>query len=192
MSFQYSYVFNNLTGMRTDMIDQTQSQIQNLKYGDYQVANNFSENISSGQTEFATTQPGFLAHNIGLAPVVIDDESRLMFMENRMDRHYEKLQLFQRPFASVPYMGRGGGDPSVEFQLLQGELVDKHKSVNPTFEQPEFELDSYPMQDDLKNYILNPANNVEELALEGWRRGGASARENGMQSSKITRPIVNF
>jgi len=48
------------------------------------------------------------------------------------------------------------------------------------------------MQDDLKNYILNPANNVEELALEGWRRGGASARENGMQSSKIARPIVNF
>jgi hypothetical protein len=191
MSFQYSYVFNNLTGMRSDAVDQTQTQIQNSKFGDYQVTNNFSNNISSGQTEFATTQPGFLAHNIGPAPVIVDSESTL-FMNNRMDRHYEKLQLIQRPFLTVPYMGRGAGDPTVESQLLQGETEDKHKSINPTFEKPEFQPDDYPMQDDLKNYILNPANNVEEMALEGWRRGGVSARENGMKSSTITRPVVNF
>ena len=194
MSFQHSYTFNNLTGMRTDTIDQTQAQMQNLKFGDYQVTNNFSENNSAGQIEFATTQPGFLMYNKGPAPFVIDDESKILFSDptSQLDRSLEKLQLFQRPFATVPYMGRGGADPAVEFQLLQGELEDKHKSVNPTFEKAGFDLNEYPMQDDLKNYILNPANNVEELALDGWRRGGSSARENGLQPSNTPRPGMNF
>jgi hypothetical protein len=33
------------------------------------------------------------------------------------------------------------------------------------------------MRDDLRKKINNPANSVEELAMNGWIRGGASARE---------------
>ena len=194
MSYHHSYTFNNLTGMKSDSIDQTQAHIQNTKFGEYQVTNNFSENNSQGQINFANSQPGFLMHNMAPAPFVIDDESKIMFAETRMDRPFEKLQLFQRPFLTIPYMGRGGGDVSVEFQLMQGELTDKHKSVNPTFERAQFDLENYPMQDDLKSYINNPSNNVEELAMDGWRRGGVSARENGTKPSNAptTRPAMRF
>ena len=32
-SLQYSYAFNNLTGIRSDTIDQTQTNVQNNKFG---------------------------------------------------------------------------------------------------------------------------------------------------------------
>lgn len=192
MSYQHSYSFNNLTGMKSDAIDKTQVEIQNTRFGDYLVTNHFSDNNSQGTVDFALSQPGFLIHNIRPAPFAIDDESKIFLEESQLDRPFEKLQLFQRPFATIPYMGRGGGDADIEFQLKQGELEDKHKSINPTFEMPAFDLDNYPMQDDLKDYIGKPENSIEDLALEGWKRGGVSARENGIQLSNLPRPTMRF
>lgn len=190
--YQHSYTFNNLSGLKSDTIDLRQNELQNSKFGDYVVSNHFSENNSQGHVDFALSQPGFLMYNMAPAPFVIDDESKILFEDTQMDRPFEKLQLFQRPFVTVPYMGRGGGDIDVEFQLKQGELEDKHKSVNPTFEMPQFDLENYPMQDELKTYIGNPQNSIEEYALDGWTRGGISARESGISSSNTTRPDMRF
>ena len=35
----------------------------------------------------------------------------------------------------------------------------------------------YPLMDDVKERITNPAYSVEEAALNGWTRGGASSRD---------------
>jgi hypothetical protein len=183
---QSSYVFNNLTGIRSDEIDQTQSNVQNAKYGQYLVTNNYTENNSIQQIDFAIQQPGFILHNYGLAPFAIDDESSVLFSNNQYERPTEKLQLFERPFLTVPYLGRGGGDPLIESQLLQGELIDQRKSVNTVMDKPFIDYSQYPLQDDIKTYITNPANQVEELAMDGWTRGGSSARESGQHMSRPT------
>jgi hypothetical protein len=188
-SYQNSYVFNNLTGIRSDAIDQTQTNVQNTKFGEYTVTNNFNENNSKGQVDFAIQQPGFIMRNYGPAPFVIDDESSVLFANQENERSVEKLQLFQRPFLTVPYLGRGGGDPTVESQLQQGEQMDQRKSVNTIMDKPFVDYSQYPLQDDIKSYINNPSNQVEELAMNGWTRGGSSARESGQQ---LTRPSMTM
>jgi hypothetical protein len=188
-SFQSSYTFNNLSGIRSDAIDQTQTNVQNNKYGHYQVTNNFKENNSPGQVDFAMQQPGFIMRNYGPAPFVIDDESAVLFSNQENERPVEKLQLYERPFLTVPYLGRGGGDPTIESQLLQGEQIDHHKSVNTIMDKPFTDYSQYPLQDDIQSYINNPANQVEELAMNGWTRGGSSTRESGQQ---LSRPATNM
>ena len=86
-------------------------------------------------------------------------------------------QLFARPFATVPYLGRGGGNPILESQLQQGETIRDLKSVSTISETTYIDYNQYPMSDDLRKQISNPANSVEELAMNGWIRGGASSRD---------------
>lgn len=188
-SLQSSYLFNNLTGIRSDSIDQTQTNLQNARFGAYVVTNNYGENNSPGHIDFASQQPGFVMHNYGPAPFAIDDESAVLFANQENERAVEKLQLFQRPFLTVPYLGRGGGNPDIEAQLLHGEQFDQRKSVNTIMDKSFADYSQYPLQDDIKSYINNPANQVEELAMNGWTRGGSSARENGQQ---LSRPSVQM
>ena len=186
MSTLNSYVFNNTGGIRSDMTDITQQNIQNTRFGNYSVSNYFSENVSSSHIDFATSQPGLLIRGEGVAPAVIDQESQLFNSEN--ERHFEKLQLHQRPFITVPYLGRGGGDPTIESQLQQGEIVSDKKSVATVSEMPYINYDTYPMRDDLKSYISDPTNSVQELSMEGWVRGGTSARYNYKEETSKYHP----
>ena len=54
MSTLHSYVFNNMSGLRSDMVDQTQVNVQNTKFGSYSVSNYFSDSASNSQVNFAT------------------------------------------------------------------------------------------------------------------------------------------
>jgi hypothetical protein len=180
MSTLNSYLFNNISGLRSDMTDQTQQNIQNTRFGAYSVSNYFSENTSDNQIKFATSQPGLYVSNAGisggLASSAVDFESQLL--TPIMDRSVDgKVQLFQRPFATVPYLGRGSGDPTLESKLQQGEIVSDKKSVSTVSELSYMDYSSYPMMDSLRQQIANPSNSVQELAMDGWVRGGVSARE---------------
>ena len=42
----------------------------------------------------------------------------------------EKLQLHQRPFVTVPYLGRGPSKPDLESKLMQGEVITEKKSTS--------------------------------------------------------------
>lgn len=177
MSTLNSYLFNNISGLRSDMTDQSQQNIQNTRFGAYTVSNYFSGNPSDAQVKFASSQPGlYVSDGLGVAPSVIDVESRLF--SPIIDRSVDgKVQLFQRPFATVPYLGRGSGDPTLESKLQQGEIVSDKKSVATISELSYIDYSNYPMMDSLKEKIGNPANSVQELAMDGWVRGGISARE---------------
>jgi hypothetical protein len=164
-----------MSSLKADAPDQTQHNLQNTRFGNYSVENYFSG--SANQARFATEIPGFLVSSgFSIAPSVVDIESRL-FNKIESERPSEKLQLFERPFATVPYLGRGGGDPTLEAQLQQGQMIRDIKSVATVSEKPYIDFQNYPIRDDLRSKITNPANSVEEVAMNGWTRGGASARE---------------
>jgi hypothetical protein len=177
MSTLNSYTFNNMGSLKADVPDQTQSALQNTRFGSYTVSNYFSNYSSDSQIKFASEHPGFLASNIGVSSSVVDVQSKL-FNKSQSERATEKLQLFQRPFATVPYLGRGGGDPTLEAQLQQGQMIRDVKSVATVSEKPYIDYKTYPLRDDLRTQVTNPANSVEEVAMNGWVRGGASARQN--------------
>ena len=177
MSTINSYMFNNMGRIGQDVTDQTQQNVHNTRFGNYTLSNYFSESVSDSQIQFATAQSGIMLNAVsGVANSVVDVHSYLL-NNKESERPLEKLQLSQRPFITVPYLGKGSGDPTLESQLQQGEIVSDRKSVSTISETSYVNYSSYPMQDDIKSRVTNPVYSVEESALDGWVRGGASTRD---------------
>lgn len=180
MSTLHGYTFNTMASLKADAPDQTQQNVQNTRFGNYSVSNYFSGYGTNSQVNFASEIPGFVAKGGSPAGAVIDVESQL-FNKVGLERSPEKLQLFERPFKTVPYLGRGGGDPTLEAQLQQGQTIRDMKSVATVSELPYIDYQNYPLRDDLRSQVTNPANSVEEVAMNGWTRGGASARDSSVR-----------
>jgi hypothetical protein len=106
-----------------------------------------------------------------------------LLLNSENERPLEKLQLMQRPFVTVPYLGRGSCDPSLESQLLQGEIVSEKKSASTLSEKSLSGYTIYPSDDNMVQRVQNPKNTIEEAALNGWVRGGAASREMSGDSS---------
>jgi len=190
-----SYAFNNLARIGSDVDDNTQRTLYNTRFSNHILSNYFSENLSDTHVKFATEQPALMynaINGVGIAGSVVDVDS-LLHLKNTNERPLEKLQLMQRPFITVPYLGRGSCDPVLESQLHQGEIVSDRKSVSTISETTYINYDTYPLRDDLKSRINNPAYSVEEAALSGWVRGGVASREmaNDTNFSKNYRPKNN-
>jgi len=184
-----SYLFNSMGRIGIDITDQTAQNLHNTRFGNYMVANYFSDSTTGQQVQFATQQPNVMMNaKSGVASGAIDQYSFLL-TNTDTERPLEKLQLNQRPFMTVPYLGRGSGDPTLESQLLQGECVSDKKSVTTVSEMSYMNQANFPMMDDLKSRIGNPAYSIEESALDGWTRGGVSARDTQFASN--SRPSGN-
>lgn len=178
--FEYKsdYVFNRSDRLGNDSMDMTQKTIQNSKYlnsvfSQYEVDNNH------GSKDFASSIPGMnfsgTSCGSGLCGSTVDHESDL-FWKTTQERPLERLQLHERPFLTIPYLGRGSVDTNIESQLIQGETVRGKKSATTVMENNFYDLNKYPM-DPEKKERMNQKNNIEELALDGWTRGGKSARD---------------
>jgi len=175
-----SYEFNNMARIGNDSTDQTQRTVTNTRFANYTLSNFFSETLSDSHVQFATQQPTLtfsgLVNGSGLNGSVVDTDS-LLTIRTEQERPLEKLQLFERPFLTVPYLGRGSCDPTLESQLQQGELVSDKKSVSTIMEKSFTKYSLYPTDNQMEERVKNPANTVEEAALDGWVRGGMATRE---------------
>jgi len=182
-----SYLFNSMGRIGIDLTDQTAENLYNTRFGNYMVSNYFSDSTSDQHIQFATQQPNVLPNGkSGVAGGVIDQYSFLL-TGTETERPLEKLQLNRRLFNTVPYLGKGSGDPTLESQLFQGEKVSDKKSVSTVSEESYINYATYPMMEDLKSRIGNPAYSVQEVALDGWVRGGTSARDTSFSSNSRPR-----
>ena len=88
-----------------------------------------------------------------------------------------RISLNERPYLTVPYLGRGKCDPLLESQIQQGDFANNKKSINPSSEVSYIQYSQTPLLPTLKATISNPANLIESNAAEGWIRGGLPSRE---------------
>ena len=176
MSIINGYEFNNMGRIGTDMTDQTQKNQFNTRYGNYMLSNYSNEVASDTSINFAVQQPNVMMNaSYGVNGSLIDVNSSLLLnMEN--ERPLEKLQLMSRPFLTVPYLGKGAVDTTLESQLLQGEASHDRKSVSTIMDQNFSSKSQYILDE---NALKNSSNPIEELAMNGWTRGGNSTREYG-------------
>jgi len=171
---QSDYVFNGLSRIGNDVTDNSQFNIQNARFSNLVLTNYFSDKVSNSHVNFTTQYPGlsYTGHiGPGIGGALVEDENNILW-GTEQERPLEKLQLFSRPFTTVPYLGRGSCDPTLEAQLLQGEYVRSKKSVYTSdVENSFYEPNNYP----------GPVvvNSVEEVALGGWSRGGVDTRTTG-------------
>ena len=175
-----SYAFGNMGRIGMDECSQSQVDVQNLLYNNYLLQNYFASDCTMTKPiEFATTQIGVNytgGYNVGAGGCNIDDSSNLQI--GTIQTHPKcKIDLFHRPFATVPYLGRGMVCPLVESQMQQGELGINKKSVNNLSEKSYFKYNTTPLLSNVKERISNPSYSVEEVASQGWVRGGIPSRD---------------
>ncbi len=178
MSRDSNYTFYNSNRVEDDKTTQTQKESQNNRYSTYTTTNYFSENSGEAQIQFATEQPAVVPNSVTGSSVGsnnIDGESSLL-LDKEKARHLGRLNLMQRQFNTVPYLGRGSVDPSLELQLLEGEPVVEKKSTSTIMSQSFMGYSIHPTNQQMEERVSDPRLNVEESAMKGWVRGGVDTR----------------
>jgi hypothetical protein len=127
----------------------------------------------------ATTQPGIMyngGYNSGSGGCNIDESSKLQI--GTIQTHPKsRIDLFQRPFATVPFLGRGSVNPVIESQIQQGELIVNKRSVNNLSEKSYIKYHQTPLLPAVQQKMNDTTNKIESDASEGWIRGGVPSRE---------------
>ena len=174
--FYSDFTFNNAGRLDADATDQTQQNMQNTRFANYMLSNyNQNDILSSSYIEFESKHLTSITGNPtgpGIGPDVIDANSDLT-MNFVIERPFERVDLFPRPFLTVPYLGRGSCDPDIETRMMHGERLFQKKSDSTVMDKCFTQYSAMiPVSDSDPN-----TNRVEETALDGWVRGGARTRD---------------
>jgi hypothetical protein len=180
MANTYSYTFDTMSRIGNDQCCVDQNTIQNVAACNYMTQNFFASDCSmKNPISLATTQPGIMyngGYNVGAGGCNINDNSKLTI--GTIQTHPRcRIDLFHRPFATVPFLGRGAVNPVMESQIQQGEQIVNKKSVNPLTEKSYIKYHHTPLLPAVKERISNSSNKIENDASEGWIRGGVPSRE---------------
>jgi hypothetical protein len=175
-----SYTFDNMSRIGNDNCYLDQESIQNINACNYLLQNYFASDCSMKKPiDLATSQPGIFyngGYNTGAGGCNIDDNSDLMLGSIQTNPKC-RIDLFQRPFATVPFLGRGSVCPILEAQMQQGETNTNKRTVTQLSEKSYLSYSEIPLLPDIKERMTNTAYSVEGVASEGWVRGGVPSRE---------------
>jgi len=171
-------MFEQLTRLGADDAGITQDVLQNKHFADHHMQSFYAQECTMRRPiEFATSQvnvnysaAGGRGNQCGIGGCNIDENNALMFGTQTHPKC--RISLFQRPFVTIPYLGRGPGNCAMESQLQQSNGYVNRKTVNTSSEVSYIPLSNYPLIPSLKETITNPQYLVEE-----WQRGGVSTRK---------------
>tara|TARA_Y100000591_G_scaffold303527_1_gene299481 strand:- start:39 stop:611 length:573 start_codon:yes stop_codon:yes gene_type:complete len=174
----FPYTFDNLSRIGNDTCSLDQRNIQNFHSSNYQVENYAPFCPMTNAIDFATKQPNINykgSYQVGINGCNIDENSELKY--TKVTKPACKISLQERPYLTVPYLGRGKVDPVLERQIRIGDRELNKKSLNPTSEINLSDKQNYPLISDLKQTLSDPKHYIEEAASSNWVRGGMSSRE---------------
>jgi len=178
MASVYDYTFNQLTRIGEDSCDKSQRNVQNSSASTYMLNQSRPDCPMTNAMDFALSQPNVNyngSHQMGIGGCNVDESSELIL--SALSRPRCKLSLLQRPFATVPFLGRGNSNPVLESQIQQGDLANNRKSITNLTEVSHIKYSNTPMIPSLQSSITNPSNLIEGVAAEGWIRGGLPSRD---------------
>lgn len=177
--------FFNQSRIGEDEVSLTQNNIQDKAQSDYMLQNYYLQDCSMRKPiEFATSQinvnycaAGGMGNQCDVGGCNIDQNSQLLL--GSLQTHPKcRISLFQRPFMTVPYLGKGPFNPMMESQLQQTDTFSNNKkSVNTISEISYMPMSNYPLIPSIKETVTNPAYLVEGVAMDGWVRGGTPSRK---------------
>jgi hypothetical protein len=180
MAYVSDFTFNGLSRIGNDGCSLDQNSIQNSSASSYILQNYFAQDCNmSVAKKLATTQPGINysgGFGLGAGGCNVDESSKLLIGSIQTNPK-ARIDLFGRPFATVPFLGRGSVDPILEAQIQQGESITNKRSVTKLTEKSYLKYHTTPLIPEVKQNIQNPSQMIEGLASEGWVRGGVPSRE---------------
>jgi hypothetical protein len=177
MSTIRGFAFENSSRIGYDDCDLSQQQLQNVENSNYMMAT-FKPRSNVDMVSFATSQPNvnFSGSNrIGISGDNIEVDSELTIRDLTSGKC--RINLLERPYLTVPFLGRGKGNPMLESQLQQGDTSSNRKTVTNLSEFAVSDYTNTPLIPSVRNTVTNPANLIESEADDGWTRGGLPSRE---------------
>ena len=126
----------------------------------------------------ATQNRGLLVQDgYGINGCTVDGDSRLR-IGNVESRPKPCQQLFTRPYATVPYMGRGSGNSEVESFLKSSKQTHQQGSVS-TLENQVRTYNNHvtPLVENLQQQVQNTINLIPYDNDKTWVRGGIPSRQ---------------
>jgi hypothetical protein len=178
MASVHNYNFYQTSRLGYDRTDMSQRTLQNADYSNYMLDMFRPSCPMNSPLDFATSQPDINftgSRQTSIGGSNIDDSSKMLL--SNLSKPKCRISLVERPYCTVPYLGRGKCDAVLESQMQQGDFANNKKSINPSSEISYLHYSQTPMIPTLSATISNPANLIEGVASEGWIRGGLPSRE---------------
>jgi len=190
MSNMYPYTFDNMTRIGHDSCYTDQKDIQNSGYGNYVLQNYFANDCTMMKPiELATSQPAIM-YNGGFGNLAVNgcnvDQSSKLLIGSIQTNNACKISLFQRPFVTCPFLGRGSVCPVLESNILQGEQIINKKSVNPLSEKNNYPTQTTPLLQTTKDRMDNYSTAIYANEQNGFYRGGMSVKNYYNDTSNMT------
>jgi hypothetical protein len=173
--------FNTLkrTNIRSDDCNKDFDTIMSIAPGAYNLENFHSctpgaPAARSVQLSQPTMNINFGVGYIGERGALVDNDSKVKYSE--LTNRNTINTLNERPYLTVPYMGRGIGDSNIEPVLRSGEDTFQHKPCNAL---AGVTIDNFftPMVPCLKREIQNTKHIIPEDSMKCWVRGGLPSRQ---------------
>ena len=176
-------VFNYTDRIGQDGCYLTEKDLQNDAYSRYSTVS-VAPCSADACLDFAVSEPqgiprgGYSFTDVGGRGVDVDSSLRMADATQEKQR----LNLNQRTFATVPYLGRGKHNADRESILRIGQPTNTRYSDDSLTERT-FSNQWQPLVPSVQATITNPANLVEGAADPGWIRGGMPSRQYARTSS---------
>ncbi len=167
--------FDNLSRMEYDNSTFTQQNKININHANYTLFNPYNNNCNGG-INFATQQPNVFVngtYQVGPLGCNINQSSELN--KGLLTNPHIKISLHERPYKTVPYLGKGNVDVGRENEMRLGDTFKEKKSVCRINESQYINLNKYPLQG--KDNMTDTSKCIEQDAVSGWIRGGSGTRE---------------
>jgi len=171
------FVFNNISRIGQDEYNYTQDNLVNNNHSNYMLTNLFNENEKK-PFKILTNHPTMNlkgSMNVGPRGYNIHESSELLHSEPTNLNN--KINLQERSYKTVPYLGRGNVDVVLESNLKAGDTLKDKKSATQLGESCFMEISKYPLDEELKSAYTDDKKMIEESAAKGWVRGGMLSRD---------------
>lgn len=189
MSTTSEYTFFGMANVGEDSSCLSQRNVQNTMACNYTTQNYFEKDSTMRQTrQLATSQPGIMYNGSKQTcpgGTNIIESTKLRHADQ--DRANCKIDLFMRPYVTVPCLRRGYGNAILEAELQQGEQVSTKKKHNDLVDHnislTETNYSGYNAEGLMTHKQLAPVS-VDENREGSWVRGGVSSRDLSKDTNK--------
>jgi len=175
MSTLVNFNFDQLSRIGNDSVASTQENILNINYANYMTYNPYKMDCK-GALAFSTSQPNvFMKGTNGIGPGGCNIMESTILEKSILTNPHIKISLHERPYKTVPYLGKGNVDVGLENQLLWGDSLREKKSIIKLNENECVGLEDYPLMN--AEQLTDPRRHIESIADKNWVRGGVPSRE---------------
>ena len=177
MSKVVDFMFNNLSRIGQDEYNYTQDNLVNNSHSNYMLTNLNSTNDKKA-VNFVSSQPTMnMKSSLSVGPYGYNIDESTELVKSKLTNINCKINLQERSYKSIPYLGRGNVDVGLESSLKFGDTMKEKKSCSQLNETCYTNLEEYPLYGELRSSLSDPKQLIEESPVQGWIRGGLPSRE---------------